>query len=349
MASIPSGPLECPREDCLSNCGEATPRVIHHASHRTKTGVRKRRRCMVCGVTFSSLTGTAYAGLRRRKADVDRVLQMHSEGMTKAAIARVVRVSPGTVARWIERAAQHARSFHDARTQIEEAVEVQLDELSCGGVGDAKGAWAFSGIEVSSRLWAGLLVAKRTLRATKQFVREVKYTIGSITEWTLFTSDCFKYYKPAMNAVFEDDPAVYLQIKNRYRGGKIVRSTWTRAMGSELAHDDALARNSDSLKPNTAFIERLNLTKRMCCSLLRRRNPSPARKIESLQSALELVRLIYNYVRPHFALRTRRGHETPAMAAGITTRPLRLREIMSWSVPGSEKRRLALRTLFAHA
>ncbi len=277
MPSIPSGPLECSRDDCPSHRGEIAARVIDHASHRTKHGIRKRRRCMVCGATFSSLTGTAYAGLRRRKSDVDRVVQMHSEGMTKAAIARVVRVSPGTVARWIERAAAHARSFHDARTQIEEAVEVQLDELSCGGVGDAKAAWAFSGIEVSTRLWAGLLVAKRTLRATKQFVREVKYTIGTVTEWTLFTSDCFKYYRPAMSAAFQDDAAVYVQVKNRYRGGKIVRSTWTRTMGSELAHDDALAPNSDSHKPNTAFIERLNLTKRMCSSLLRRHKPSPAR------------------------------------------------------------------------
>lgn len=272
---------------------------------------------------------------------------MHSEGMTKAAIARVVRVSAGTVSRWIERAAAHARKFHDATTRVEEAVEVQLDELSCGGSGAAKAAWAFSAIEVSSRLWTGLLVSKRTLRATKQLVREVKDTMGEVSEWTLFTSDCFKYYCPAMSSIFADEAAVYVQVNNRYRRGKVVRTTWTRRMGSELAHADALLRNTDSLKPNTAFIERLNLTKRMCCSLLRRRNPSPARRIDRIQDALELVRAIYNYVRPHASLRTRRGKETPAMAAGITKRPLRIREILGWVVPGSEKRRLELRAKFA--
>ena len=86
--------------------------------------------------------------------------------------------------------------------------------------------------------------------------------MGDIQEWTLFTTDAFKFYSPAMSSIFADEAAVYVQVKNRYRRGKVVRSTWTRRMGSEIAHADALERNTDSMRPNTAFIERLNLTKR---------------------------------------------------------------------------------------
>ncbi|MEL6716139.1 MAG: helix-turn-helix domain-containing protein, partial [Planctomycetota bacterium] len=136
-------PTSCPFPSCESNRGGRAPLVHRHASHRTKAGPRARRRCLVCGRTYSATTGTPYARNRRPQAHFDRVIQMHSEGMTKAAIARVMRVSPSTVTRWISKAAAHARHFHDRHTRIEDPVEVQLDELSCRGSGRAKGAWVF--------------------------------------------------------------------------------------------------------------------------------------------------------------------------------------------------------------
>ena len=304
---------------------------------------------MVCTKTFSATTGTVYARMRKPKSELDRVVQMHSEGMTKAAIARVLSVSPSTVARWLERAAAHARRYHDAHTRLEEAVEVQLDELSCRGVGRAERVWAFSGLEVSSRLWVGLIVGTRTQRTTRIFVREVSDTLGAASAWTLYTTDSFKFYAEAIRHVFAGRPAVHVEIDNVYGRRGVVRTTWRRALGSKWAHEEAMVRNTDSKKPNTSFIERLNLNKRMCCSLLRRRNPAPARSPERIQEALELVRVIYNYVRVHSSLRTAQGKRTPAMVAGITKRPLRIREILSWVVLGAEARKLALQAQFTRA
>ena len=342
-------PTSCPFPSCESNGGGRAPLVHRHASHRTKAGPRARRRCLVCGRTYSATTGTPYARNRRPQAHFDRVIQLHSEGMTKAAIARVMRVSPSTVTRWISKAAAHARHFHDRHTRIEDPVEVQLDELSCRGSGRAKGAWVFSGIEVLSRVWLGLRVGPRTKRNTRIHVREVSNTLGSMGEWTLFTTDGFKYYASALRRVMADRPAVHVEVDNKYSRGRVVRSRWRRRLGSLHAQADAMERSYDSKKPNTAFVERLNLTKRMCCSLLRRRNPSPARSPERVQEALELVRVIYNYVRPHSSLRTGRGHTTPAMAAGIAKRPLRIREIFSWVVPGREAGQLARQAQFAYS
>jgi len=304
---------------------------------------------MVCSRTFSATTGTAYARNRRPKADFDRVIEMHSEGMTKAAIARVVKVSPGTVARWIAKAAAHARALHDCRTRTDEASEVQLDELSCRGSGKAERAWVFSGIEVSSRLWLGLRVGTRTERNTRIHVREVSDRLTGLAHWTVFTTDGFKYYAKAMRHVFRDKPTIHVQVDNKYAGGRIVRSRWKQMNGSDVILSDMMRANEDSKRPNTAFIERLNLTKRMSCSLLRRRNPSPARNPQRIQEALELVRLLYNYVKPHSSLRGLRGKTTPAMAAGITNRPVRLRELMSWTVPPAEARRIERQRLFARA
>lgn len=349
MTRLASLPTTCPFPCCSSNTGPLIAKVHQHATHHTKAGPRARRRCLVCKRTFSATTGTPYARNRRPMAHFDRVVQMHSEGMTKAAISRVMRVSPSTVARWIAKAAAHARLFHDRHTRIDDPVEVQLDELSCRGSGRAKGSWVFSGIEVQSRVWVGLRVGTRTERNTRIHVREVSNTLTSMGEWTLFSTDGFRYYARVLQRVLADRPAVHIEVDNKYSRGRVVRSTWRRRMGSSEAHADAIVRNQDLHKPNTAFVERLNLTKRTCCSLLRRRNPSPARSPERIQEALKLVRMIYNYVRPHGSLRTLRGATTPAMAAGITKRPLRIREIFRWVVTGGEAAQLARRAQFAYS
>ncbi len=66
-------------------------------------------------------------------------------------------------------------------------------------------------------------------------------------------------------------------------------------MGNAWTLERARERSEGSKRPNTAYVERLNLHIRRSCAYLRRR--------------------------------------TPAMQAGITTRPLALREIFSWIPP----------------
>ena len=83
----------------------------------------------------------------------------------------------------------------------------------------------------------------------------------------------------------------YVQVDNRYGARGIVRSESRQVLGSPLALEYAWDRVEDSKRPNTSFIERINLRKRACCSLLRRRNPAPARKPEKVE-AEQLYRII---------------------------------------------------------
>ena len=100
---------------------------------------------------------------------------------------------------------------------------------------------------------------------------------------------------------------------------------------------EVMERSDDSKKPNTAYIERLNLRKRMCCSMLRRRNPAPGRSPQRIQEALELVRVFYNFVMGHSSLKFGNVKRTPAMQAGIFDRPLTIREIFMWIPPPGPK------------
>ena len=85
----------------------------------------------------------------------------------------------------------------------------------------------------------------------------------------------------------------------------------------------------DSVKLNTSFVERLNLTIRQGSAYLSRRTICQARGKERLEDHLELLRCYYNFVRPHRALKFGREVRTPAMQAGLTRRRLTLREIFS--------------------
>jgi hypothetical protein len=55
-----------------------------------------------------------------------------------------------------------------------------------------------------------------------------------------------------------------------------------------------------------------------------------ARRVQRLSDFLEILRVYYNYIRPHASLSVKRPPRTPAMAAEIFGRRLSFRTIMSW-------------------
>jgi hypothetical protein len=91
----------------------------------------------------------------------------------------------------------------------------------------------------------------------------------------------------------------------------------------------ALQESEDSVKLNTSFVERLNLTIRQGSSYLGRRSICQARCRKRLEDHVELLRCHYNFVRLHRALKFGQEVRTPAQQAGLTNRALTLREIFS--------------------
>jgi hypothetical protein len=60
---------------------------------------------------------------------------------------------------------------------------------------------------------------------------------------------------------------------------------------------------------------------------LHRRTSAFARTYGRLEGSLELARCAYNFLRPHRALKFGRVTRTPAMQAGLATRPLTFRDV----------------------
>ena len=100
-------------------------------------------------------------------------------------------------------------------------------------------------------------------------------------------------------------------------------------LGDRWRLEQALHDSEDSMKLNTSFVERLNLTIRQGSAYLSRRTICQARWKKQLEDHLELFRCYYNFIRPHRALKFGPAVRTPAMQAGLTRRRLTLREIFS--------------------
>src|SRR5688572_12397179 len=164
----------CPHADCPSHTTGAKPRVVRHSCFRTRLGLRRRMLCKICGRTFVSTLGTPYYRMRRPHGQFDQVVSLQAEGLPQAGIARSQCTSPSPVSRWIEKAAEHARSFEAEHLEVDEPVEIQMDALKAFGAGRYERTWVYNALEVSSRLWLATQVGPRTLRTTRVFVNAVR-------------------------------------------------------------------------------------------------------------------------------------------------------------------------------
>ena len=144
----------------------------------------------------------------------------------------------------------------------------------------------------------------------------------------LVVTDGFGFYEKVVRRVF--GPAcLYGRVIKTRRNDRIVKVERRAVLGDRWRLEQALHDSEDSVKLNTSFVERLNLTIRQGSAYLGRRTICHARWKKQLEDHLELLRCYYNFVRPHRALKFGRAVRTPAMQAGLTRRRLTLREIFS--------------------
>ena len=315
----------CLNPACTFHGRVGSGNIVRHGFYRTRSGKRRRYRCVRCAKTFSSTKGTPYYRLQHRRATFDAVVALRVEGVSISAVARIEGLAWNTVARWLEKAADVCRGFNQRRTTGFGVEELQADEIRSFAGGKTRLTWIFVAIEVWSRLWPSTVVGRRSYRNTLALLRDV----ANRMDWErlpLIVTDGFDFYERVVRRVF--GPAcLYGQVLKTRRNDRIVKVERRALVGASWRFDEALNNSEDFSTLNTSFIERLNLTIRQGSAYLRRRSPCHARAKETLEDHLELLRCYYNFVRPHRALKFGRETRTPAMQAGLTTRRLTLREI----------------------
>lgn len=93
------------------------------------------------------------------------------------------------------------------------------------------------------------------------------------------------------------------------------------------AESQIIQGNPDKTKISTSYVERQNLTMRMCMRRFTRLTNAFSKKIENHALAIALHFMYYNFARPHKSL-ANPYPRTPAMAAGITDHVWTIEEII---------------------
>jgi transposase-like protein/IS1 family transposase len=331
--------LSCPNRHCPPSGKGDIGAIIRHGFYTTRWGKRRRYQCRTCGKTFCSTTGTPYYRVQHRRMIFDEVAALSVEGLNKSAIARVKRIAWNTVHRWLEKAAGWCRRFSHRKVKGLSIPELQADEIRTI-IGDREQTiWVFVVIDVGSWLWPSTMVGKRSYRNTLDLFRDL-YKRMNLDVTPVITTDGFKFYERVIGRVFGPG-CVYGQVIKTRRNDRVVRVERRAVIGAGRLKQ-VLRNSEDSLKLNTSFVERLNLTIRQGSSYLGRRTICQARWKPCLDDHLELLRCHYNFVRPHRALKFGREVRTPARQAALTKRALTLREIFSSRLLTSKNVRFAL-------
>ena len=132
------------------------------------------------------------------------------------------------------------------------------------------------------------------------------------------------------------------QVVKQYVDKRVVGIQQRVVQGTAAQVQALLQRTQGGGTINTAYIERLNATFRVCIFALVRRSRALAHQTTTLHASMYLVGTIYNFCTNHRSLRVAiplpggRRHwlsRTPAIAAGSTDHRWTVEELLSFRVP----------------
>lgn len=135
-----------------------------------------------------------------------------------------------------------------------------------------------------------------------------------------------------------DPELCYAQVDKHREGGRLVEVRRHIVFGSTEVITEILG----DKQINTSYVERDNLTSRQSNGRLVRKTLSHSKKDYYLQRHLDLEDAVFNFVRPHQALRVTLAklihgrkwqQRTPAMVAGLTDHIWTLEELLSYRIP----------------
>ena len=245
-------------------------------------------------------------------------------------MARIKRMSWGTVARWLETAVAYAQRFNRRMLRGFVIYELQADEIRTFAGAKERVIWVLTTLEVWSRLWVSAVVGRRNFRNIKGVILNTLQR-GRCERRFLFTTDGFEMYEWVVER-FLTGVCIYGQVIKKRRENRVVRVDRRLLLGTQAELEEALFHSEDSSTLNTSFVARHNLTLRQGCSYLGRRTPCHARRTEFLEGQVALLMAYYNFVRPHSALRFGKAVRTPAMQAGLAKKRLSFRDVFTSQV-----------------
>ncbi|OHB59330.1 MAG: transposase [Planctomycetes bacterium RBG_13_46_10] len=192
---------------------------------------------------------------------------------------------------------------------------VPSDKQGEFGYGDV---WTWTAMDADTKLIPCWLVGLRDADYANEFMHDLALRLSSRVQ---LTTDGHKVYLDAVDNAFagEIDYAMLIKIYGEEHSNDTKFSP-TSCIGTKQV---AIVGNPNSCHVSTSFVERQNLTMRMCMRRFTQLTNAFSKKIENLQAAVSLHFMYYNFCRIHQSLRI-----TPAMAAGVSDHVWEISEII---------------------
>jgi IS1 family transposase len=251
-----------------------------------------------------------------------QIITLLAEGNSIRSTSRIVGVHADTVLRVLKVVGIACEQFHNEMVVDIESDEIQCDEIwsfiyakdkniplalkSKRGIGDT---WTWIGMDAKTKLIISWLSGKRDTQHAKKFTRQLSRKLKKKVQ---LTTDGYRPYLEAVEDAFHGR-IDYAQIL------KIYKPTKNEHGDRKFSADTCVASNKrvivgapNAARISTSYIERQNLTVRMCSRRFTRDTNAFSKKFNYHCYALALQFVYYNFCRIHKTLRV-----TPAMEARI--------------------------------
>lgn len=262
-----------------------------------------------------------------------QIINLLVEGNSLRSTTRITGVSINTVTKLLVDIGAACYEYHNENVHSLNSKRIECDEIwafcyskeknateetkAAFGAGDV---WTWVGIDADSKLVASWLVADRSPESAEIFMEDVAMRLNNRVQ---LTTDGLKAYLKAVDNAFGND-IDYAQLIKMYGGTS--KEDGRKYSPAECTGTKKVRVKGDPDKQlvSTSYVECQNLTMRMHMRRFTRLTNGFSKKIENHAHAIALHFMYYNFCKIHKTLRV-----TPAMEAGLTTRPWEIKDLVA--------------------
>lgn len=172
--------------------------------------------------------------------------------------------------------------------------------------------WTWIALDADTKLVPTFAVGARDQVTADTFIEDLA---ARLTHRVQISSDALPAYRGAIERAFGTD-VDYGSIVKTFSSSQLEEARRYSPPDVVRVEKFAVSGNPDADLISTSYIEKQNHTLRMHCRRLSRLTNAFSKKLENFKAAVALHYGYYNFVKFHKTIRC-----TPAMAAGVTTSP----------------------------